>query len=424
MSSSSGYGRSTQTTIYRGGATGLKPAIPTSARALEAAARRAMSPEAWAYIAGSAGSESTTAANRSSLDRWQLVPRMLRDVAQRDLSIELFGRRYATPLIAAPVGVLELAHKDADLAVAKATASLGMPFVFSNQASVPMEDTAAVMGDASHWFQLYWSSNDELVASLVRRAEASGAEAIVITLDTHMLGWRPRDLDLAYLPFIRGMGLAQYTSDPVFRELVRERATAPAGDKPRVTPAAVRTLIDMTRRYPGRFGANLRSGEPRAAVETFLDVFSRSSLEWQHIEFVRQHTSLPIVLKGIQHADDAERAVQIGVDGIVVSNHGGRQVDGAVGSADALVSVVDAVAGRVPVLFDSGVRSGADIVKALALGAAAVLVGRPYVYGLSVAGEQGVREVLRNLVAELDLTLALTGHASIAELTRDAVVTS
>ncbi|MBX3093152.1 MAG: alpha-hydroxy-acid oxidizing protein [Cryobacterium sp.] len=424
MSSSAGYGRSAQTSIYRGGATGSKPAVPSSARELEAAARRAMSAEAWAYIAGSAGSESTARANRTSLDRWRLVPRMLRDVSTRDLSIELFGRRYDTPVIAAPVGVLELAHKEADFAVAKATAGLGVPFVFSNQASVPMESTAAVMGDAPHWFQLYWSSSDELVASLVRRAEASGAQAIVITLDTHMLGWRPRDLDLAYLPFIRGMGLAQYTSDPVFRELVRERAAAPAGEKPRVTPTAVRTLFDMARRYPGRFGANLRSGEPRAAVETFLDVFSRSSLEWQHIEFVRQHTALPIVLKGVQHVDDAKRAIQIGVDGIVVSNHGGRQVDGAVGSADALVPIVDAVAGRVPVLFDSGVRSGADIVKALALGAAAVLVGRPYVYGLSVAGEAGVREVLRNLVAELDLTLGLTGHASIAELTRDSVVAS
>jgi len=346
---------------------------------------------------------------------------MLRDVSTRDLSIELFGRRYDSPLIAAPVGVLELAHKDADIAVAKATASLGVPFVFSNQASVAMEQTAAAMGDASRWFQLYWSSSDDLVASLVSRAEASGAEAIVITLDTHMLGWRPRDLDLAYLPFIRGMGLAQYTSDPVFRELVRERAAGPAGPKPRVTAAAIRTLVAMTRRYPGGFGANLRSGEPRTAVETFLDVFSRSSLEWQHIDFVRQHTSLPIVLKGIQHPDDAQRAIDAGVDGIIVSNHGGRQVDGAIGSADALAQVVDRVAGRVPVLFDSGVRSGSDVFKALALGATAVLIGRPYVYGLAIAGEAGVREVLRNLIAEFDLALGLSGYTSASELSRDAL---
>ncbi|HRN30345.1 MAG TPA: alpha-hydroxy-acid oxidizing protein, partial [Terrimesophilobacter sp.] len=246
MSTIPGYGRSTQTVIYRGGATGVKPAVPTSANELEAAAHRIMSPEAWAYIAGSAGSGATTAANRASLDRHRIVPRMLRDVSQRNLSIELFGHRYDSPIIAAPIGVLELAHRSADLAVARAAASLGVPFVFSNQASIPMEQTAAVMGDAPRWFQLYWSSSDELVASLVRRAEASGAQAIVVTLDTHMLGWRPRDLDLAYLPFIRGMGIAQYTSDPVFRELVHERMKQPAGAKPKVTAAAIRTLIAMT----------------------------------------------------------------------------------------------------------------------------------------------------------------------------------
>src|SRR5690606_20620447 len=236
--------------------------------------------------------------------------------------------------------------------------------------------------------------------------------------------WRPRDLDLAYLPFIRGMGLAQYTSDPVFRELVAERLKQPPGAKPKVTATAIRTLLTMTRHYPGRFSANLRSGEPRAAVETFLDVFSRSSLEWQHLAFLREHTTLPILLKGIQHPDDAARAIDAGVDGIIVSNHGGRQVDGAIGSADALVTVADRVAGRVPVLFDSGVRGGGDVLKALALGAAAVLIGRPYVYGLGIAGEQGVREVLRNLIAEFDLTLGLSGHASVSELSGSAVVRS
>lgn len=421
MSTKPGYGRSTQTTIYRAGASGVTPTVPTRAAHLETAAHRMMSREAWAYVAGSAGSESTAAANRASLDAYRIVPRVLRDVATRDLSIELFGHRYPSPVIAAPIGVLELAHRGADLAVARATARLGVPFVFSNQASIPMEATASVMGDAPHWFQLYWSSSDELVASLVRRAEASGAQAIVVTLDTHMLGWRPRDLDLGYLPFIRGMGIAQYTSDPVFQELVRERMAQPSGPTPRVTAAAIRTLIAMTRRHPGHFTSNLRSGQPRAAVETFLDVFSRSSLQWQHLAFLREHTSLPIVLKGIQHPDDATRAIDSGVDAIIVSNHGGRQVDGAIGSADALVNVVDSVAGRIPVLFDSGIRSGSDVVKALALGAAAVLIGRPYVYGLSIAGERGVGEVLRNIVAEFDLTLGLSGHTRVSELSRDSV---
>ena len=301
-----------------------------------------MSADAWAYVAGSSGAESTADANRRALDRWQIVPRVLRDVSDRDLSVELFGHRYPSPVLAAPVGVLELVHRDADLAIARAAAALGIPYVLSSQASVPMERVAEAMGDAPRWFQLYWSSNDDLVASFVQRAEASGAQAIVVTLDTHMLGWRPRDLDAAYLPFIHGQGLAQYTSDPVFRQLVAERIKNPpaVASRPRITPATIRTLRDMTRNFPG---GTLRSPEPRAAVETFLDVFSRSSLTWQNLAFLREHTSLPILLKGIQHDDDAALALDHGIDGIVVSNHAGRQIDGAIGSADALVPIVERV---------------------------------------------------------------------------------
>jgi isopentenyl diphosphate isomerase/L-lactate dehydrogenase-like FMN-dependent dehydrogenase len=379
-----------------------------------------MSPVAWAYVAGSAGNESTAAENRRAFERWRTVPRMLRDVSDRDLSIELFGQRYPTPVIAAPVGVLELVHPEADLAIGRAAAALGVPYVISSQGSKPMEETAAVMGDASRWFQLYWSSSDDLVASFVSRAEKSGAQAIVVTLDTHMLGWRPRDLDVAYLPFIHGQGIAQYTSDPVFLRLVKERiATALPRAKSRVTPAAVRTLVDMTRNYPG---GTLRSPEPRAAVETFLDVFSRSSLTWENLSFLRKHTTLPILLKGIQHPDDARLALKHGVDGIIVSNHAGRQVDNAIGSLDALGPVADTIGGRIPVLFDSGVRSGADVFTALALGASAVMVGRPYAYGLAIAGAAGAQEVLHNIIAEFDLVLGLTGHRSIAEITRDSVV--
>ena len=418
-----GFGRETQSTIYLSGASGRRPAVPTGSAELADAAHRAMSPKAWAYVAGSSGSESTASANRAALDKWQILPRMLRNVATRNLGIELFGHHYPSPVIAAPVGALGLVHREADLAVARATAELGIPYVFSNQASFSMEETAAVMGDAPRWFQLYWSSSNDLVASLLRRAETSNAQAIVITLDTHTLGWRPRDLDLAYLPFIHGIGIAQYTSDPVFRELVRERSSSASnGPRPRVTPSSIRTLLDMTRHYPGNFLRNLRSGEPKAAVETFLDVFSRPSLTWDDLAFARAHTSLPIVLKGIQHPDDAKRALSAGVDGIIVSNHGGRQLDGAIGSLDALPAVVDAVQGKVPVLFDSGIRGGSDILKALALGAAAVLVGRPYVYGLALSGSRGVHEVFRNLLAEFDIALGLSGHTSVAELTHDSVV--
>ena len=362
-------GRTRQSEIFRAGASGDRPAVPTGWAALVGAAERTMSQDAWAYVAGAAGRESTAEANYDAFDAWRLVPRMLRDVGERDLSIELFGRRHPTPILTSAIGVLELVDPDADLAIARAAGSLGITSIMSSQASQPMEVVAAD-GAGPWWFQLYWSSEDALVESFVERAEAAGAEAIVVTLDTGMLGWRPRDLDRAFLPFIRGMGIAQYTSDPVFQQLVKTRMARPSeGPRPRVTPSAVRTLVEMTRRYPGGFWQNLRSGEPRAAVETFLDVFSRPTLTWDDLPFLRERTRLPILLKGIQHPDDARRAVDAGVDAVMVSTHGGRQVDGAIGSLDALPGVVDAIEGRIPVLLDSGVRGGADVVRALALGA-------------------------------------------------------
>ncbi|THG33326.1 lactate 2-monooxygenase [Naasia lichenicola] len=417
------FGRTTQSAIYLAGVAGTKPAVPVSASALEEAARRKLSAKAWAYVAGSAGSEHTAASNLEAFRRWKIVPRMLAGTAERDLSIELFGIRHPTPFLAAPVGVLDLAHPSADLGIARAAADLGIPYVLSNQASVPMEDVADEMNAADRWFQLYWSSSDELVASLVGRAERSGCSAIVVTLDTHTLGWRPRDLDLAYLPFAHGRGIAQYTSDPVFQRMVAERAAAagPAG-KQRITPSSVATLIDLSRNHPGAFADNVRSMVPRVAVQTFLDVFSRPSLTWPDLAFLRERTRLPILLKGIQHPDDAARALDEGMDGVIVSNHGGRQVDGAIGSLHALPGIVDRIDGRAPVLFDSGVRSGADAFVALALGARAVLIGRPYVYGLAVAGADGAREVLRNLVAELDLMLGLSGYRSVGELGPEALV--
>ncbi len=290
-----------------------------------------------------------------------------------------------------------------------------------------MEQVAAAMGGSPWWYQLYWSISDDLVASLVGRAEKAGAQAIVVTLDTHMLGWRPRDLDLGYLPFAHGMGIAQYTSDPVFRRLVDEHIAAAQvngavpGERPRITPATIRTLLDITRNHPGHFWANLRSPLPRASVDTFLDVFSRSTLTWDDLAALRKFTSLPIVLKGIQRPDDAEHAIAAGMDGIIVSNHAGRQVDDAIGSLDALPAVADVVAGRIPVLFDSGVRSGADLFVALALGATAVCVGRAYTYGLAIAGEAGAREALRNIVAEFDIVLGLAGLTSVSEIDAQAV---
>ena len=422
-----GPGRLRQNAIYRAGALGRRPRVPTDPTGLERAARRAMSGDAWAYVAGGAGDGATMRANRAAFDRWALVPRMLRDVSSRDLSASLLGMRLPAPLLVAPIGAAGLVRRGADEMIGAAASAVGLPYILSSQGSSPMEATARAMGAGSRWYQLYWSTDVGLVDSFIGRAEAMGASALVVTLDTTMLGWRPQDLNRGSLPFARGIGIAQYTSDPRFREMVRERvASGPAaGPRPQPTPGAVRTLASMARELPGGFADNLRSPHTRAAVETFLAIYSKPSLSWDDLATLRSRTRLPVLLKGILHPDDAVRAVELGVAGLLVSNHGGRQVDGAVAALDALVDVVEALGGAgstsVPVILDSGVRSGADIVKALALGAAAVTVGRPHVYGLALDGAEGVQAVLENLVAELDLTLGLIGVRSIDELTPAAL---
>ncbi len=355
--------------------------VPTRQHELQAAAEAALSPEAFAYIAGSAGREATAQANRAAFDRRRIIPRMLRDVGERDTAITLLGRPRPHPLLVAPIGVQELAHPNGDLATARACTQTHTPMIISNQASHPMEAVAAAMADAPRWFQLYWGKSDDLVASLVRRAQACGCEAIVVTLDTALLGWRTRDLDLGYLPFLQARGIAQYTSDPVFRAMLADKAD-----------------------------------DPMAQATLFMGIYSNPTITWDRIAFLRGVTSLPIILKGINHPADARQAIRTGVDGIVVSNHGGRQVDGAIAALDALEGVAREVAGALPVLFDSGIRGGADVFKAIALGADAVLIGRPYVYGLALAGEAGVTAVLRNMLAELDLTMGLTGCRSITDV--------
>ncbi len=286
-----------------------------------------------------------------------------------------------------------------------------------------MEEVASILGATPHWFQLYWSKSDELVESLVARAQACGCEAIVVTLDTTLLGWRSRDLERAYLPFLRGQGIAQYTSDPVFTRLISQPTPPPPPEqRPRLNLATLRTLIAMTSAYPGPFLETLRSGRGRAAVQRFIDIYSRPSLSWENIGFLRERTELPIVLKGILHPDDARRAIDEGISGIVVSNHGGRQVDGSIATLEALPEIVAAVDGRIPILLDSGIRGGADAFKAIALGATAVLIGRPYVYALAIAGEAGVRDVLENFSADFDLTMGLAGCRSVAEIGPEALV--
>ncbi len=414
-----------QQAIYLAGVSGRRPRIAPDAEALEERARTAMPKEAFAYIAGGAGTGRTMKANRDGFDAWQIVPRMLRDVSERDTSVELFGHTLGSPFVLSPIGVLEMVHDQADVAVARAAARTGIPMTFSNQASRPMEECARALGDSPRFFQLYWSTSDELVESLVGRAEACGCSAIVVTLDTTILGWRSRDLELAYLPFLRGKGIAQYTSDPVFTRLISEGGgQLPDVPAPRPTPAALKTLLELTRAYPARFDRALGSGRARAAVQAFVRLYSRPSLTWEDLPFLRERTRLPIVLKGILHPDDARRAVDEGMDGVWVSNHGGRQVDGAISTIAALPAIAEAVGGQVPIVMDSGIRSGADAFKALALGATAVGIGRPYCYALAIAGARGVREVVQNFQADFDLTMGLAGCTSVAEVGPEALVGS
>jgi len=412
----SSFARDRQTEIYIRGIGGRRPRIPVDPAALERAAEARMSPEGFAYVAGGAGIESTMRANRDAFERWRIRPRMMRDVSRRDTSVRVLGRQWPAPFMLAPIGVLEMAHREADRAVARACAAEDTGYVFSNQASVAMEDCAAAMDRAPRWFQLYWSTSDAVVESLLARAEACGCEAVVVTLDTTLLGWRTRDLDCAYLPFLEGRGIAQYTSDPAFRRLMDEGGLPALPVQPAVNARSIATLLAQARRFPGRMLDNLRSGRGRRAVQTFIGTYSRPSLAWEDLPRLRRMTRLPVLLKGITDPDDARRAVDEGMDGLIVSNHGGRQVDGALATLDALPAVVEAVRGQIPLLMDSGIRTGAEVFKAVALGADAVLLGRPYVYGLAVADEAGVREVIRNLRADFELTMALSGCRSVDEI--------
>jgi lactate 2-monooxygenase len=383
-------GMQRQQQIYTLGLTGGSLSIPISHSLLEQKAKETLPPPAFDYVAGGAGGEDTVRANREAFYRWRIVPRMLCDVSQRDLSVELFGAQLPAPVILGPVGVQGILHPGGELASARAAAALGLPFTLSTAASRSIEEVAQAAGSAGsgvRWFQLYWGKNPELTASMLQRAERSGYKALVVTLDTNMLAWRERDLQHAYLPFILGHGLSNYFSDPVFRALLAQ--------PPEQNPAA--------------------------AIQLWSGLFSNTALTWSDISFLRKHTSLPIIMKGILHPDDAAHALDAGVDGMIVSNHGGRQVDGAIATLDALPAIVREVNGRIPVLIDGGIRRGSDVFKALALGARAVLLGRLYTWGLAVAGEQGVRDVVLNLLADLDLTLALSGRTSCRSLDAHAL---
>ena len=344
-----------QNEIYLNGLAGIHPALPCEPGQLESLARERFAPEPYGYVAGSAGTEGTARENRAAFDRWRIVPRFLRDVSQRDLSTTILGTPFPAPVALAPVGVQGIVHDEAELAVARAAAGLRVPMVLSTVSSYRMEEVAEAGGDSPRWFQLYWPRDRDVASSFIGRAKAAGFSALVVTLDTFILAWRPRDLSAAYLPFLQRMGLANYESDPAFLAGLEK---SPEED-------------------------------PGASVLRWMTMFGDPTKKWDDLVWLREQWDGPIVLKGVLHPEDARRAADAGMDGVVVSNHGGRQIDGEIASLDALPGVVEAVGDRMTVLLDSGVRTGSDIVKALALGAKAVLIGRPYVYGLGLGGEDG-----------------------------------
>ncbi|NIL88631.1 Lactate 2-monooxygenase [Rhodococcus fascians] len=366
------------------------PSITTNLARLEDQAAEKLSPEALGYIVASAGSGSTARANRAAFDRWAITPRMLRSSASRDHACTVLGTDMPAPLLIAPVGIQTLAHPEGELATVRAAAELGVPYIHSTQASHSFEQIAEAGGDAPRWYQLYWPTDESVLLSFLQRAKDTGFTTLVLTLDTTLLGWRPADLDRGYLPFLANLGIENYLSDPAFQAGLAQ----PVGEN------------------------------PVAAAMHWAQMFPNPGLSWKNLAFLREHWDGPIVLKGICTVGDAREAAAHGVDGIVVSNHGGRQIDGARPSLDALPSIVEAVGDELTILFDSGVRTGADMAKALALGADAVLLGRPFLYGLALGGQEGVAHVLRCLLAEFDLVTSLSGHTGAGELGRDSIEAS
>lgn len=373
-----------QLRIYLEGMHNKKPVVPVAFEDLEQQAKEAMKPEAFDYIAGAAGGETTLYNNKMAFNEWQIVPRMMGDVSKRDISIELFGHRFASPVLLGPIGVLSIVHPDAEVSIARAAKALHVPQVLSTVSSKSLEEVAEANGSNPHWFQLYWGKNDDFTKSIIHRAEKAGYSAIVVTLDTRLFAWRERDIRNAYLPFLYNEGLTNYFYDPVFQSLIKDS-----------------------------------HNDRMQILLQFANCFSNPASTWDDLKTIRDATKLPLIVKGILHPDDARIAIEHGADGIIVSNHGGRQCDGAVGALEMLENISEAAGNKTTILFDSGIRRGADVFKAMALGAKAVLIARPYAYGLALAGEQGAMEVVANLLADVDLTMGLTGCCSWKEVTRD-----
>ena len=387
MSETVGFGNERVRERYREGMyEDEEPPYPIAYTDLREAAWEQMDERARAYVHGGSGTEETFERNRD-FSSYRIVPRMLRGVQNRDLSVELLGNRQEFPVMITPLGVQSLLHEEGELATARACRELDVPFTLSSLASTPMEEVSDALGETTKWFQFYWSSDRAVAESFLDRAEASGYDAIVFTVDAPTLGWRDRLLERGYYPFLEGEGVANYLSDPAFRDGLK----APPEQ-------------DM-----------------QAAVDRFLEIFGDESLTWSDLEYLADYTDLPVVLKGVLHPEDARLALEHGADAVQVSTHGGRQVDGSITALEALPEVAEAVGEEAPVLFDSGVRRGSQVFKALACGADAAMIGRPFAYGLGLDGQPAVEWVLENIIAEFDLTMGLAGYDDAAAIDSSAV---
>lgn len=407
-----------QKEIYVKGIAGWKSIIPYNSEELRLKAKKYMSETAWAYIDGGASDEETIQRNRTAFADRPIVQRFMRDSTQADFSSTIFDTHLPYPIMIAPIGALDMIYKNADLEVAKGSAAANTPYIFSNQGANSMEETARAMGSTDRWLQLYWSKSDDLVLSFVKRAEQSGCKAIVLTVDTTMLGWRARDLSLSYLPFLKGYGIAQYTSDPVFNEYVKNGWDGADQDavKPKITWDTIKHIFELRANYAGSLKDAMKS------AQLFTQIYTNPALTWENVKWLKTKTHLPIIIKGIMHPEDAILAQKSGADGIVVSNHGGRQVNGSASSIEMLSSIRKVVPKPFKVLLDSGIRNGSDVFKAVALGADAVLLGRPYAYGLAIDKAKGVETVIRNLQSDFELTARLSGCRNLDEISEESLL--
>lgn len=355
----------------------LQDSFPIGTAQLEEAAKHILPEEVFGHVRSGASGEETLRKNTKAFEKYSIVPRFLNNVSSVDTSVRILGKEYAHPFMTAPIGHLKMVHEEPDFAIASVAASMNIPYIQSTVTARSIEEISRAVPNGPKWFQLYWSNNNAISYSMAERAEKAGYEAIVVTVDTVMLGWREDDMRHQYSPLKKGYGKANYVQDPAFQAGLRENQNE---------------------------------------IDSIIENLHHPTLNWDNITELLQRTKLPIFLKGILHPEDAKQAIQLGVDGLIVSNHGGRQMDGIIPSLEALQAIRQAVGPGFPLLFDSGIRRGSDIIKALALGADAILLGRPYVYALALQGEAGVQKLFANLAQEVSVSMALSGAKTIEEV--------